>query len=78
LCEAANINGERSYRNASFDGGELTQRVKSDISHCGILPAISGQSADARRGVPYRGEHRQAAERAAADIEGHSTAAKFG
>jgi hypothetical protein len=28
--------------------------------------------------VPYRGEHRQAAERAAADIEGHSEAAKFG
>jgi hypothetical protein len=25
----------------------------------------------------YRGEHRQAAERAAADIEGHSEAAKF-
>jgi hypothetical protein len=30
-----------------------------------------------RRGIPDRGEHRQAAERAAADIEGHSTAAKF-
>ncbi len=33
--------------------------------------------ADARRGVPHRGEHRQAAKRAAADIEGHSAAAKF-
>jgi hypothetical protein len=31
-----------------------------------------------RRGILYRGEHRQAAKRAAADIEGHSTAAKFG
>jgi len=29
-------------------------------------------------GVPDRGEHRQAAKRAAADIEGHSQAAKFG
>jgi hypothetical protein len=31
-----------------------------------------------RRGVPYRGEHCQADKRAAADIEGHSEAAKFG
>jgi hypothetical protein len=31
-----------------------------------------------RVSVPDRGEHRQAAERAAADIEGHSKAAKFG
>ena len=29
-------------------------------------------------GIPYRGEYRQAAKRAAADIEGHSEAAKFG
>ena len=29
------------------------------------------------RGVPDRGEHRQATKRAAADIEGHSEAAKF-
>jgi|SRR5580658_4836115 hypothetical protein len=28
--------------------------------------------------IPYRGEHCQTARRAAADIEGHSTAAKFG
>ena len=32
----------------------------------------------ARRGVPYRGEHCQAAKRAAADIEGHSATAQFG
>jgi hypothetical protein len=32
----------------------------------------------ARRGVPHRGEHRQAAERAATDIEGHSAAAELG
>ena len=31
-----------------------------------------------RRGIPNRGEHRQAAKRAAADIEGHSATAKFG
>jgi len=31
-----------------------------------------------RPGIPYRGEHRQAAERAAADIAGHPAAAKFG
>jgi hypothetical protein len=30
------------------------------------------------RGVPDRGQYRQAAKRAAADIEGHSEAAKFG
>jgi hypothetical protein len=29
-------------------------------------------------GIPYRGEHRQASKRAVADIERHSTAAKFG
>jgi hypothetical protein len=29
-------------------------------------------------GIPCRGYHRQAAKRAAADIEGHSEAAKFG
>jgi hypothetical protein len=38
----------------------------------------SAKLAVARRGIPDRGEHRQAAERAAADIEGHSEAAKFG
>jgi len=31
----------------------------------------------ARRGIPNRGEHCQAAERPAVVIEGHSTAAKF-
>jgi hypothetical protein len=31
-----------------------------------------------RRGVPDRGEHRQAAKRAAAYIEGHSEAAELG
>jgi hypothetical protein len=31
-----------------------------------------------RRGVLDRGEHRQAAKRAAADIEGHSAAAEYG
>jgi hypothetical protein len=28
--------------------------------------------------IPYRREHRKAAKRAAADIEGHSPSAKFG
>jgi hypothetical protein len=50
----------------------------SDISHCGKLPAISGQFTDAPRGIPYRCEYCQAAKCAAADIEGHSAAAKFG
>jgi hypothetical protein len=40
-------------------------------------PAIEREAAHAGRGVPNRGEHRQAAERAAADIEGHPAAAKF-
>jgi hypothetical protein len=31
-----------------------------------------------RVSVPYRGEHRQAAERAAADVEGHPAAAELG
>jgi hypothetical protein len=57
---------------------EMSLWAISDISHCGKLPAISCQSTDARRGVHHRGEHRQAAKRAAADIEGHSTAAKHG
>ena len=39
--------------------------------------AVVDEVAVARRGFPYRGEHRQAAERAASDIEGHSEAAKF-
>jgi hypothetical protein len=29
-------------------------------------------------GIPYRGKHRQAAERAAADIEGHPETAEYG
>jgi len=32
----------------------------------------SAKTTHARRGIPYRGEHRHAAKRAAADIEGHS------
>jgi hypothetical protein len=36
------------------------------------------RSGIARRGIPHRGEHCQAAERAAADIEGHSEAAELG
>jgi hypothetical protein len=32
----------------------------------------SCQAAHARRGVPHRAEHRQAAKRAAADLEGYS------
>jgi hypothetical protein len=40
--------------------------------------ALNCEAAHARRGVPYRGKHCQAAERAAADIEGHPAAAKFG
>jgi hypothetical protein len=39
---------------------------------------ISSHSTDVRRGVPYRGEHCQTAERTAADIEGQSAAGKFG
>ena len=41
-------------------------------------PALKREAAHARRGFPDRGQHRQAAERAAADIEGHSAATKFG
>jgi len=56
---------------------EVTLSAKSDISHRGKLPATGSQSTDVRGGVPYRDEHRRAAESAAADIEGHSEAAKF-
>jgi hypothetical protein len=35
------------------------------------------EAAIARRGIPYRSEHRQAAKRAGADFEGHSEAAQF-
>jgi hypothetical protein len=38
---------------------------------------IPRRNSAARRGVPSRGEHCQAAERAAADIEGHPAAAEF-
>ena len=41
-------------------------------------PLIEGTTAVARRGVPFGREHRQGAERAAADIEGHFEATKFG
>ena len=47
----------------------LSLRANNDISHCGKLPAISGQSTDVRRGIPYGGELYQVAERAAADVE---------
>jgi hypothetical protein len=39
-------------------------------------PALKREAARARRGISYRGEHRQAAKRAAADIERHSEAAE--
>src|ERR1700687_5701886 len=38
---------------------------------------MRNEAADARRGIPDRGEHCEAAERAAADFEGHPEAAKF-
>jgi hypothetical protein len=41
-------------------------------------PALEREAARARRGIPYRGEHRQAAKRAAADIERHSEDAELG
>ena len=41
-------------------------------------PALKCKADDARRGIPHRGEHCQAAKRAPANIEGHSAAAKFG
>jgi hypothetical protein len=57
---------------------EVTLWANNDISHCGKLPAISAQLIDVRRGVPDRSKYRQAAELAAADIEGHSEAAEYG
>jgi hypothetical protein len=39
--------------------------------------AIGCKATIARRGIPYRGEHREAAKRAAADIERHSAVAKY-
>ena len=43
-----------------------------------VAAALVNEKAHPRRGVPDRGEHRQAAERAAADIEGYSPAAEHG
>jgi hypothetical protein len=43
----------------------------------GAAAADVDEAAVARRGISYRGEHRQATERAATDIEGHTTTAKF-
>jgi hypothetical protein len=40
-----------------------------------VRPALKREAAHAGRGIPDRGEHRQAAKRATADIEGHSAAA---
>jgi hypothetical protein len=54
----------------------VTLCANNDISHCGKPLAISAQLTDVRRGVPCCGEHRQAAKRAAADIEGHSATAE--
>jgi hypothetical protein len=67
---------ERTPRKRTFNCG--AQSAISDISHCAKRPAISGQSTDARRGILDRAEHLQAAQRAAADIEGHSKAVKYG
>jgi hypothetical protein len=48
------------------------------LTHRQLMSDDFGEtSAFARLGVPDRGEHRQAAPRAAADIEGHSEVAKF-
>jgi hypothetical protein len=47
------------------------------VRKCGPKAPIIGEAADARRGIPYRGEHCQAAQRAASDIEGHSEAAEL-
>jgi hemerythrin-like domain-containing protein len=43
-----------------------------------VAQAVERKAAHARRGIPHRGEHCQAAKRAAADFEGHSEAAKYG
>jgi hypothetical protein len=48
---------------------ELLTRIETEPR-----PSIKRKAARARRGIPNRGQHRQAAKRAAADIEGHSTA----
>src|SRR5271154_5968397 len=77
LSPASNHVGSYPNNDQARDPPRRSKRAKSDISRCGKLPTISGQPTDARRGIPYPGEHRQAAKRAAADIEGHSTAAKF-
>ena len=49
------------------------------VLHCRHSCAQTATAAPPRYfvSVPYRGEHCQAANRAAADIEGHSEAAKF-
>jgi hypothetical protein len=44
----------------------------------GAWPALKCEAADARRGIPDRGEHCQAAKRATANTERHSPATEYG
>jgi hypothetical protein len=53
-------------------------RVWSGLRRDPVRVGLGGRGPCPKRGVPDRGEHRQAAERAAADIKGHSEAAELG
>ena len=67
----------RKAPRASSCGTATSRRWRISISRTSQAGA-QVRSCDARRGVPYRGEYRKAAKRAAADFEGHSAAAEFG
>jgi hypothetical protein len=68
---------ERSRANAESTASFIVHdHDKQALSY--DRPTIGPDTAHARGGIPYRGEHCQAAKRSAADIEGHSKAAKFG
>jgi hypothetical protein len=58
----------------------FTQRASEILDQPTALERVGVSTAKlltARRGIPYRGEHSQAAKCAPANIEGHSAAAEF-
>jgi hypothetical protein len=68
----------RSRKAPPASSCEITTSRRWRMSIMRTRPAGDREAAHAGRGVPDRGEHRQAAKRAATDIEGHSATAKFG
>jgi hypothetical protein len=84
------VNHVRPCLSISYLGTDPSQYHKGSLTAAPVAGARGSYDSDdghevgrlgaaiARRAVPYRGEHRQATERAPADIEGHSEAAEYG